>query len=159
MPARLTKQRKSEQRETRKPHDIITSPDHAHDPTGSCKTADIHTDCKSCDTHTRTHTLSVKHNLTLNKTSAFDISQNPHVLAVPKPKRHLWQKGLIFILIMLFPNSSWTVLWFSAVGTGWFGSTAANIKLINFAKRTDRQTTKQADWQACSKPDDDQSQQ
>lgn len=47
-------------------------------------------------------------------------------------------------------NSSWTVLWFCAVGTGWFGSTPGNIKLINFTKRTGRQTTKQADRRAAS---------
>jgi len=66
--------------------------------------------------HTDTHTLQVmqlththalcktkyKHTLTLTKTSAFDISQNPHILAVPKPKRHLWRKCLIFMVIMLF---------------------------------------------------------
>lgn len=49
--SRLTKQRKRERRETRKPHDIITALDHAHDPAASRKT--VHT-----RTHTRTHTAS-----------------------------------------------------------------------------------------------------
>ena len=52
-------------------------------------------------------------------------------------------------------NSSWTVLCFCALSTGWFGGTPGNIKLINFTKRTGRQTTKtgrqtgvqQAGWQ------------
>lgn len=54
--SRLTKQRKKmRRRETRKPHDIITSPDHAHDPAASHKTVytrthtDRHTHCKSCN--------------------------------------------------------------------------------------------------------------
>ena len=52
-------------------------------------------------------------------------------------------------------NSSWTVLCFCALSTGWFGGTPGNIKLINFTKRTGRRTTKtgrqtgvqQAGWQ------------
>lgn len=43
--SKLTKRRRG--RETRKPHDIITSPDHAHDPAESRKTP--HTLSKSCN--------------------------------------------------------------------------------------------------------------
>lgn len=96
----VDKAEKSERRETRKPHDIITSLDHAHDSAASRKT--VHT-----PTHPHTHQVmqlthvpifshahtktKYKHRLTLTKTSAFDISQNPRILAIPKPKRHLWQ--------------------------------------------------------------------
>lgn len=98
---------KRERRETRKPHDIITSPDHAHDPALSRKTVHTRTASHASDTHTHAHAHTLcktkyKNRLTLTKTSAFDISQNQRFLAVPKPKRHLWQKCLIFILITLF---------------------------------------------------------
>lgn len=56
---------------TRKPHDIITSPDHAHDPAASHRIhthtrshTQTHTHCKSCNWHTRT--LSVKQSTSIH---------------------------------------------------------------------------------------------
>lgn len=57
-------------------------------------------------------------------------------------------------------NSSWTVLCSCAVGTGGFGSTPGNIKLINVTKKEQRDgQRKQADTQACSKLNDNRLQQ
>lgn len=108
--SRLTKQRKGSREKQgshmtssrhRTMHMTLQDPARQHTHT---RTASHATDTHS---RTQTHTLcktKYKHRLTLTKTSAFDISQNPRILAVPKPKRHLWQKCLIFMLIMLFPK-------------------------------------------------------
>lgn len=61
--SRLTKQRKRERSETRKPHDIITSPDHAHDSAASRKTLQTHTASHATDTHTHTRAHTQTHTL------------------------------------------------------------------------------------------------
>ncbi len=168
--SRLTKQRK-ERRGTKKPHDIITSPDHAHDPAASRKTVHTHTtyshtlevmQLTHTQTHPHTHTLcktKYKHRLTSTKTSAFDISQNPHVLAVPKPKRQSWQKCLIFILIMLFQKH------LTAVGQYCVFVLLTQLDLAahqviesssTLQKEQEDGQQKQADRQACSKLNDNQ---
>lgn len=120
-------------------------------------------------TDTHPHTLSVKQNTkqrsTLTETSAFDISQNSRILAVPKPKRPFMAEMFNIYINNAPLNISWTVLRAGAVGTDWFGSTAANIKLINSTKRTGGRKTErnrtggQTDRRACSKLNDNQLQQ
>lgn len=59
----VDKAEKSERRETRKPHDIITSLDHAHDSAASRKTVHTHppTHTPSHATDTRAHFLTRTH--------------------------------------------------------------------------------------------------
>lgn len=82
-------------RKTRKPRDIITSPDHAHmTPAASEKTVD-HTLTRSrarCQTE---HNAGGRLELKREHQLAFKTSGNPHILVVPK--RQLWQKCLPLI--------------------------------------------------------------
>lgn len=142
--SRSIKQRENRGRKTRKPRDIITSPDHAHMTPAASKDSRTHTDTPTCTLSNKTQRRRSTGTETLASIS-INTSWNLPVLVVPK--RQLWQKCLLLIKKRSKTlNSSGTEVEFCADGTAPLGGTPGHIKLINSTKRTakmddtDRQT-------------------
>lgn len=69
-----------------------------------------------------------------------------HIFWLYQSQRGIYGRNVLIFISITFSEKHltavWTVLWFCAVGTCWFGSTTANTKLKNSTKRTDRRQKK-----------------